>query len=101
MSSWTPHNGQQNSQPAGEPTPTFETLSAGLNELGVSIDRRLAELAALRAQVRRYRSAMIAVCAELEEDFDTVDGSDGQPAPNKAMRLASELKEAIYGPGGF
>lgn len=46
-------------------------------------------------------AAMGFVCDELEEDFDVVDGSDGQPAPNKAMRLASELKEAIYGPGGF
>lgn len=55
----------------------------------------------LEAKLRRYRSAMENVCFELEEDFDTVDGSDGQPLPNKAMRLASELKEAIYGPGGF
>ncbi len=61
----------------------------------------MTEVESLRKQVSRYRAAMIAVCAELEEDFDTVDGGDGQPAPNKAMRLASELKEAIYGPGGF
>lgn len=55
----------------------------------------------LAGRLDRYRAAMEAVCAELEEEFDTVDGGDGQPAPNKAMRLASELKEAIYGPGGF
>lgn len=61
----------------------------------------LVEIDRLRAQLRRYRTAMEAVCDELEEDFDTVDGGDGQPGPNKAMRLASELKEAIYGPGGF
>lgn len=61
----------------------------------------LVEIDRLRGQLRRYRAAMEAVCDELKEDFDTVDGSDGQPAPNKAMRLASELKEAIYGPGGY
>lgn len=38
---------------------------------------------------------------ELEEDFDVVDGGDGQPLPNKAMRLANMIDEAIYGPGGF
>lgn len=38
---------------------------------------------------------------ELEDDFDVVDGSDGQPRPNKAMRLANMIDEAIYGPGGF
>lgn len=54
----------------------------------------------LAARVKRLEDAMKNVCDELEEDFDTVDGGDGQPAPNKAMRLASELKEAIYGPGG-
>lgn len=66
------------------------------------------EAEGLREQVRRYlvnlkryRDVMENVCDELEEDFDTVDGGDGQPAPNKAMRLASELKEAIYGPGGY
>ena len=38
---------------------------------------------------------------ELEDDFDTIDGDDGQPRPNKAMRLANKIDEAIYGPGGF
>ena len=60
-----------------------------------------AALAMLDRKIARLIAAMENVCDELEEDFDTVDGSDGQPAPNKAMRLASELKEAIYGPGGY
>lgn len=38
---------------------------------------------------------------ELEEDFDVVDGSDGQQRPNKSMRLANMIDEAIYGPGGY
>ncbi len=65
------------------------------------IDRRNAEIESLKQKLQRYRAAMENVCDELGEDFDTVDGGDGQPAPNKAMRLANELKEAIYGPGGF
>lgn len=34
---------------------------------------------------------------ELEEDFDITDGG----GPNKAMRLANMIDEAIYGPGGY
>lgn len=53
----------------------------------------------LKATLRRYRAAMEAVCDELAEDFDCDYGDGSQP--NKAMRLANELKEAINGPGGF
>lgn len=81
--------------------PTFEENMASLEQLGQIIDKRLAEITQLKAKLRRYRAAMDYVRDELEEDFDVVDGSDGQPAPNKAMRLAHELDEAIYGPGGF
>jgi hypothetical protein len=34
---------------------------------------------------------------ELEEDFDITDSG----GPNKAMRLANMIDEAIYGPGGY
>lgn len=100
----------KSNQPTGEQRPpvTFEENMAALDQLGAAIDARLAEIESLKNQVcghlstiKRYRDAMENVCDELEEDFDTVDGGDGQPAPNKAMRLASELKEAIYGPGGY
>jgi hypothetical protein len=46
--------------------------------------------------INRLRKAMTHVVNELEEDFDTDDGK-----PNKAMKLANELNEAMYGPGGF
>lgn len=48
-------------------------------------------------RIERLEIAMKAVVDELEEDFD-ISTSGGS---NKAMRLANELNEAIYGPGGF
>lgn len=46
--------------------------------------------------INRLRKAMTHVVNELVEDFDADDGQ-----PNKAMKLANELNEAMYGPGGF
>lgn len=48
-------------------------------------------------RIERLEAAMKTVVDGLEEDFDISNGG----GPNKAMRLASELNEAIYGPGGF
>lgn len=41
-------------------------------------------------------------CRDFIEPFvDVVDGADGQPAPNAAMRLVSTIDESLHGPGGF
>ena len=32
---------------------------------------------------------------ELEEFMDVVDGDDGEPAPNDAMRIATEIDEVL------
>ena len=38
-------------------------------------------------------------CAEFLEPYvDVVDGDYGEPAPNKAMSLLSEINAALYGP---
>lgn len=55
----------------------------------------------LRNRIKKLEVEMEEVRNELEEDYDVVDGSDGQPRPNKAMRLGNMLDEALYGPGGF
>jgi hypothetical protein len=51
----------------------------------------------LRAKHHRLRDAVIAVCDELEEQYDYADDT----GPNWAMRIGTELKEGLYGPGGF
>ena len=38
-------------------------------------------------------------CAEFLEPYvDVVDGDYGEPEPNKAMSLLSEINAALYGP---
>lgn len=56
-----------------------------------------AEWSALVKENLRLLNAITHVIDELSDDFD-IDANGG---PNKAMRLANELKEAVYGPGGF
>jgi len=54
----------------------------------------------LRAEIRALRD----VCEDALEFMrgyeDVVDGDYGQPAPNKAMRLAMDIKEALEGKRG-
>jgi len=54
----------------------------------------------LRAEIRALRD----VCEDALEFVrgyeDVVDGDYGQPAPNKAMRLAMNIKEALEGKRG-
>jgi len=38
---------------------------------------------------------LISVREFLEDQFDVVDGANGQPLPNEAMKLANEIDEAI------
>jgi len=39
-------------------------------------------------------------CHEFIENYsDVVDGDYGHPAPNRAMRLCTMIKETLYGPG--
>ena len=43
--------------------------------------------------------ALLEQCAEFLEPFsDVVDGAYGEPAPNAAMSLLSEINAALYGP---
>lgn len=42
--------------------------------------------------------ALLERCAEFIEPYvDVVDGSYGEPAPNKAMSLLTEINHALYG----
>lgn len=53
------------------------------------------EIMRLRAVVNSLR-ADLAECREyIEQAADVVDGDDGQPKPNKAMRLVTMIDEAL------
>lgn len=51
----------------------------------------------LREQVSILRAAVSEALEFAEDRFDTVDGPDGQPMPNDAMRLARVLERALIG----
>jgi hypothetical protein len=47
-------------------------------------------------QEREDMQALLALCLEyLEDRSDVEDGPDGQPRPNEAMRLATEIKYVL------
>jgi hypothetical protein len=47
-------------------------------------------------QEREDMQAVLMLCLEyLERHFDVVDGPDGQPRPNEAMRIATEIKYVL------
>jgi hypothetical protein len=47
-------------------------------------------------QERTDMQEVLQACLEyLKQHYDTVDGDDGQPLPNEAMRLATEIKYVL------
>lgn len=63
---------------------------------GRSPDAAFRTIAELRKRIDRLEAEMNEVRNELEEDFDITESG----GPNKAMRLANMIDEALYGPGG-
>jgi len=63
----------------------------GMSDYVLSIEAQqddAKQIAALEAQLQE--------CLEYFVDHsDVVDGADGQPAPNKEMRLATEIRETL------
>ncbi len=72
-------------------------IAAVVPALERAINVWLSGLRAAEDRIARLEAAMKQVVDELEEDFD-INSNGG---PNKSMRLAHELEEALYGPGGF
>lgn len=69
-----------------------------------SLRQRLAAQEELRAAYERiaHLEADLLECLEYFEDkYDVVDGSYGEPAPNKEMRLGLMIESALHGPGNF
>ncbi len=71
-------------------------------------DKRLAEADQKREELRaayeriNELEADLLECQEFIEVYvDVNDGDDGQPIPNKAMRLCSMIDESLHGPGNF
>ena len=68
-----------------------------MDDLREAHQELIEEYEQLRSQHLRLREAVQSVCDELEEQYDYADDT----GPNWAMKLGTELKEALYGPGGF
>jgi uncharacterized membrane protein len=65
-----------------------ETLHSLLDDAAKRVGQQRLQIAKLKA--------LLADCAEFLEPYaDVVDGAYGEPAPNAAMSLLSEIKEEI------
>lgn len=47
------------------------------------------------ARALLLEEALLAALAFIEDQSDVIDGDYGEPAPNRAMQLASEIKEVL------
>lgn len=94
----------KNDQKAQGPTPEYVRA----NDLhsfheGLCDDKRSPCIAVCRAtdfdqltaQVERLRGALEQALEYFENREDVIDGDYGQPAPNKEMTLAQELRSAL------
>ena len=57
------------------------------------------EIAALTKRIATLESALEECLEYFKDRSDVVDGSYGEPAPNKEMQFANLITEALYGPG--
>jgi hypothetical protein len=67
-----------------------------------NIQNELSTMRKLTDRISRLE-ADLAECQEyLERHYmDVVDGDDGRPAPNEAMRLVSMIKDTLHGEGNY
>ncbi len=71
------------------------------NEDCAAIGKSLDERQALLARVARLEADLLECREYLEVDMDVVDGSNGEPRPNRAMALVNMIDETLHGPGAF
>jgi hypothetical protein len=69
--------------------------------IGKQIDARAEELRAAYQRIKMLEADLLECREFIEPHIDIVDGSDGQPAPNKAMQLVSMIDDSIHGPGNY
>jgi hypothetical protein len=77
----------------------LEPITYGRDNLHATLQSQLDDAAKHIGQQRlriAKLKALLADCAEFIEPYsDVVDGAYGEPAPNAAMSLLSEIKEEI------
>jgi hypothetical protein len=73
---------------ASRPVPTLDMLCR-------RSDARVAELAACYDRIAELESTLTECQSYFEECSDVVDGSYGEPAPNREMRLLIEIDEVL------
>ncbi len=64
-----------------------------------ALKTQMARVIALESRVKTLEALLDDCLTYLEKHYDVVDGKDGQPAPNEAMRLGNEIRWETKGPG--
>jgi len=59
------------------------------------------EIRACYERIKMLEADLLECLSYLENHVDIVDGHDGSPAPNRAMKLVTMIEESLYGPGAF
>jgi len=59
------------------------------------LDDAAAHIGQQRLRIKKLEALLVACAEYLEPYADVVDGSYGEPSPNAAMSLLSEINEAI------
>lgn len=59
------------------------------------------ELKAAYERIKMLEADLLECREYLEDHVDVVDGSYGEPSPNRAMSLVSMIDESLHGPGAF
>lgn len=83
---------------------TLGKFNENVEFIGKRIDDANAQSEELKSAYQRIKmlEADLEECREFIEVYvDVNDGEDGQPVPNKAMRLVGMIDESIHGPGNF
>ena len=71
------------------------TKPMSADEMCAVIDRGMAEIDRLRAKNNRMHSALLECETYFDERCDVIDGSYGEPAPNREMNLLTEVRNAL------
>jgi hypothetical protein len=59
------------------------------------------ELRAAYERIKTLESDLEECLEYFKNNYDVVDGDDGEQSPNKEMRLGCMIQETLHGPGNF
>jgi hypothetical protein len=72
-----------------------QVMEERVTHLHSLLDDAALKVGAQRLRIKKLEALLVACAEYLEPYSDVVDGSYGEPSPNAAMALLSEIKEEI------